>query len=371
MSPEELLEMPAGSPPPGQQSNLKDPPNLETAGRAVLLFFWISASTLFLLRMYTKLFVIRKVKLSDYSIILAWGIFMGYFAPAWLLSKVGPGVDQWNISLKNFISLLFYFHVASIMYGCCIFFIKLAILLQILEVFVPLKSNNYFFWSCHALIWINFVFYTISFFLEIFSCRPMDKVWNILITEGTCLDTTKLNIAASSINAASDVVILVLPQLRIWGLHMPLHKKIAVSAVFFVGIFACVSSVVRLAYTVHLYQTDNKSYYSYLAGVWTLPELASGIIVACLPVIPRFVRSVDPNNRLSRLGASVQELLSTVTGGSRQRSRESSRNTAKGQGDGTVVMPTGKGSESDQYPLVAMSSQASSRKDAIATKGVT
>ena len=129
-----------------------------------------------------------------------------------------------------------YFHVASIMYGCCIFFIKLAILLQILEVFVPLKSNNYFFWSCHALIWINFVFYTISFFLEIFSCRPMDKVWNILITEGTCLDTTKLNIAASSINAASDVVILVLPQLRIWGLHMPLHKKIAVSAVFFVGI---------------------------------------------------------------------------------------------------------------------------------------
>ncbi|KAK1148134.1 hypothetical protein N8T08_010773 [Aspergillus melleus] len=204
MSPEELLEMPAGSPPPGQQSNLKDPPNLETAGHTVLLFFWISASILFVVRMYTKLFVIRKVKLSDYSIILAWGIFMGYLAPAWLLAKVGPGVDQWNISLKNFISVLF---------------------------------------------------------------------------------------------------------LRIWGLHMPLHKKIAVSAVFFVGIFACVSSVVRLAYTVHLYQTDNKSYYSYLAGVWTLPELASGIIVACLPVIPRFIQHLPIHTSIHDTGHSKLQVL--------------------------------------------------------------
>ncbi|KAI9036877.1 polyketide synthase [Aspergillus affinis] len=47
MSPEQLLEMPSGSPQPGQQSNLKDPPNLLTAGRSVLLLFWIVASIIF------------------------------------------------------------------------------------------------------------------------------------------------------------------------------------------------------------------------------------------------------------------------------------------------------------------------------------
>lgn len=65
------------------------------------------------------------------------------------------------------------------------------------------------------LIWINLVFYLISTVLEIFSCRPREKAWNPLMTSGSCINVLILNVTASSINAASDLVLLILPQLTI------------------------------------------------------------------------------------------------------------------------------------------------------------
>lgn len=50
------------------------------------------------------------------------------------------------------------------------------------------------------------------------------------------MNYTVLNVVASSVNAASDIIILVLPQVRIWNLQMPLSRRIAVSAVFLVGV---------------------------------------------------------------------------------------------------------------------------------------
>ena len=111
-----------------------------------------------------------------------------------------------------------YGHVGSVMYGICAFFIKAPISLQYLEVFVPAKKSNIRYWASHLLIWLNFVFYAISTFFEIFACSPVAEVWNILITEGSCLNTLVLYIAASSINSVSDLIILVPLQVMIWGL---------------------------------------------------------------------------------------------------------------------------------------------------------
>lgn len=122
------------------------------------------------------------------------------------------------------------------MYGIIIFFIKLSILLQFLELFAPAGLTNTMYWACHSLIWINLLFYLISTFLEIFSCKPRQKAWNPLITSGSCIDTLVLNVAASAINAVSDLILLILPQLMIWRLRMAVQRRIAVSAVFLIAI---------------------------------------------------------------------------------------------------------------------------------------
>jgi hypothetical protein len=54
------------------------------------------------------------------------------------------------------------------------------------------------------------------------------------------------------INVLSDSSILALPLPVIYRLQMPWNKKWRIFAVFAVGLFACVTSVVRLAYSVEM-----------------------------------------------------------------------------------------------------------------------
>lgn len=230
------------------------------------------------------------------------------------------------------------------MYGFCIFFVKLSILLQYLQIFVPRKTRNMMYLASHALIWTNLVFYLISTFLEIFACNPIAKAWNPLITTGHCINVLALNVAASSINSLSDLAILILPQVSIWRLQMSLKRKLQTSAVFLIGILsvsmpqngdyrliqfsACVCSIIRLSFAIRLYETTDITYYSWLTGLWTYPEMASGILVACLPVSPKFFQALNEKGAFSKVRTSLKSLL-TFTIVSSQKSADS--NTAEDQ----------------------------------------
>ena len=177
---------------------------------------------------------------------------MALFAIVWLAWDIAPGVNQWNIQVKDIgpffyvclswlawlsstkLMLLQYTYVGSIMYGISIFFIKLSILLQYLRIFVPLNAHNTMYWTSHALIWTNLLFYLVETFVVAFDCKPIGA-WGPTITtrqSSRCLD---FNVAAGTLNSISDMAILILPQLTIWRLHMALREKVHVSAIFLTG----------------------------------------------------------------------------------------------------------------------------------------
>ncbi|RAL14348.1 uncharacterized protein BO97DRAFT_433014 [Aspergillus homomorphus CBS 101889] len=280
-----FLDRPAGSPPSGQISNLDDPPNLLLVGRAILLLTWFLSSIPVFIRLYTKIFIVREFRFSDCMYL---GLGMGYLATGWLINEAAPGVDQWNLRLRDFIRMLY---------------------------------RDLFFWSCHSLVWLNFIFYTICTFLEIFACRPLSKAWDVLNTDGSCLVNTRLiNIISSAFNSVSDLMLLLLPQTRIWRLHVKLRKRVFVSAVFLFGVLATTSSIIRLVYTVLLYTTTNNlSYYSWMAGVWTLPEIACGIIAGCLPSLARFFRHLARSTFLAELRSFPYNLIRYSSHPSRRR----------------------------------------------------
>ena len=128
-----------------------------------------------------------------------------------------------------------YLRVESAIYAVTVFLLKLSILLQYLRTFVPLSTRNAMFWACHVLLWLNFVFYFIIFFLTIFVCMPIRKSWVSWI-KGYCLDISKLFIAVSVINTVSDFSILILPQCVIWNLQISTKKRIRISAAFLPGL---------------------------------------------------------------------------------------------------------------------------------------
>jgi hypothetical protein len=125
--------------------------------------------------------------------------------------------------------------VGSSVYGAVQCLLKTAILLEWTRLFVPTGVRNLFWWTCHVTIALNIVFYIICTFIEIFACSPRKKQWNPTLP-GKCIDVGVLNIVSATLKFTIDMIILVLPQKVIWGLHMSAQKKVGVAILFAMGI---------------------------------------------------------------------------------------------------------------------------------------
>lgn len=58
---------------------------------------------------------------------------------------------------------------------------------------------------------------------------------------------------------------------------------------------ACVSSIIRLYYSIQLKNTGDVTYTVVIMGFWTYAEIASCILCGCLPVMPKFFQGVAKN----------------------------------------------------------------------------
>ncbi|MCJ1350127.1 MAG: hypothetical protein MMC33_000108 [Icmadophila ericetorum] len=180
-------------------------------------------------------------------------------------------------------------NTVEIVYGPTVFLTKLSILLQYHQIFVPTRAGNKLtFYSIHILIWTNLLLYFIDTFVEAFACTPREMIWNPFVTSGHCLNINANLVATASFNILSDFSIFALPLFVIWKLHLPTKEKIGVSAIFAVGLFGCIASIIRLLYTIKFVTAKDSTYTIFFVAVWAVVEIAIGIIVGCLPVLPRF-----------------------------------------------------------------------------------
>jgi hypothetical protein len=181
-------------------------------------------------------------------------------------------------------------NMANIVYGVVILAIKVAIILQCLRILSPSGIRGAAFWIFHCLLWAHVLFYVICTFIEIFICNPRAKFWDPTITTGHCMNSKAVNIAASAVNAASDFVLVLVPQMIIWRLKMSTSRKWAVASVFLVGLLACAAATVRMYYSIQLLHNTDFSWAATFMGMWVQVEIACGFLVACMPVFPRFFK---------------------------------------------------------------------------------
>lgn len=121
------------------------------------------------------------------------------------------------------------------MYGDTITIVKISILLHHLRIFAPIRKMNLLYLGSWGIIWSMTVFFTIATFLSIFGCTPREKLWNILITTGHCINIECFDIAAGVMVSISDILILLLAQHSIWKLQRTWKSKFAISMVFLTG----------------------------------------------------------------------------------------------------------------------------------------
>lgn len=78
---------------------------------------------------------------------------------------------------------------------------------------------------------------------------------------------------------------------------MPLNRQghsAILHILMLVCLSACITSILRTYYTWKIAQSPDLSYNIVPMGMWSCAELATGIVISCLPVIPKFFQHVGP-----------------------------------------------------------------------------
>ncbi|KAH8652356.1 hypothetical protein BX600DRAFT_527540 [Xylariales sp. PMI_506] len=125
-------------------------------------------------------------------------------------------------------------------------------------------------------------------FAQIFQCRPIQynwEGWKGTFGAHTCLDVNTLAITSAGLTIAQDVVILLLPVPLLIQLQASWRQKRAILIMFSLGIFATITSCIRLSYILQFAATTNPTWDYTDPLVWTELEVDVAIIVACLPPI--------------------------------------------------------------------------------------
>lgn len=128
-------------------------------------------------------------------------------------------------------------YVGQSLYTPALFLAKTAILLQYLRWFAPQKVLDPFMWySARVIIVVAAVYYSISVLITTFACSPREAIWNPLINDSTCLDTSNLVLFTCIFNITSDWIILLLPARAVCKLQIPTRSKIRIVLLFAIGL---------------------------------------------------------------------------------------------------------------------------------------
>ncbi len=91
-------------------------------------------------------------------------------------------------------------------------------------------------YSARIVIIVAGIFYTISGFITIFACSPLEANWNPLIIDARCLNNNMLVLIVCLFNIMSDITILILPARAVWKLRIPTSNKLKILLLFAIGL---------------------------------------------------------------------------------------------------------------------------------------
>lgn len=130
------------------------------------------------------------------------------------------------------------------LYGPTISVIKLSILLLYLHIFAPSRRTRVLVYGGIIVVFVgNLTLYT----LYAIFCIPRHEKSPLGLGTHQCFhQRVHLNLAAGIFNALTDYYILWIPLPIVWGMNLPLKKKIGVALVFLQGLLYDIKSLLSI-----------------------------------------------------------------------------------------------------------------------------
>ncbi|GKT46113.1 satratoxin biosynthesis SC1 cluster protein 4 [Colletotrichum spaethianum] len=137
-------------------------------------------------------------------------------------------------------------------------------------------------------------------FSLIFACTPVDKSWNPL-KDGTCLPSGPSFTAYAVVTIVSDIVVAILPIPVLLKLNIRVEKKAGLIAIFLLGLFTTVCSILRYLEIDRIQYGDGNST---MLVLWGTIEFNVGNIVSSLPFLAPVCMKKAKNYRSKYSGGS-------------------------------------------------------------------
>lgn len=281
---------------------------------AVTAAMLVCSTVFVVLRLISRIGIVRRLGWDDHFMILAWCLAFGTSFAICYGTSVGLGrheVDvpaQWDAALRKSE------YAFSVLYNPALMATKTSILIFYLTLS---KTQKIFRWAAIVTLAVVNIGGLALTFLIIFQCRPVTAAFkNPVPDSATCTNIVILYLSSAPLNIITDLAILFLPMPILTSMRLPKKQKTILIITFGFGVFVAVVDVVRIAYLQqaaknHLQdiqnhslpsggnsrnlEADDFSWYASLSFMWSAIEINVGIMCACVPALKPLVSRFLPH----------------------------------------------------------------------------
>ncbi|KAK6850552.1 hypothetical protein PG987_000186 [Apiospora arundinis] len=284
-----------------------------------------------LVRLAFKLFVLKTdVGMDDWAVLatVMAGIPSSVINTHGVVSN-GLGKDVWTLRDDQITNFGKFFYILEILYFFQVSLVKLSLLFFYMRIF-PGREIRRLLWATVA---FNCLFGMSFSLVAVFQCSPIPFYWEKWdgLHQGTCFDINAMGWSNAAISISLDIWMLAIPP-------MAAEKKIGVAAMFSVGTFVTIVSILRLRSLVHFAESRNPTWDQFEVANWSTIEINTGIICACMPSIRLLLVRLFPKVLGgSTNGKSQYYASSAANNRTNPKSRTKNATQSQSRGDGGII----------------------------------
>ncbi|KAJ6085847.1 Major facilitator superfamily domain general substrate transporter [Penicillium sp. IBT 16267x] len=269
---------------------------------------FLALGTVFVaLRFISRVFVVRRVALHDYLMLLAWVLDFGFSLSLFFAVHNGLGLHAVDVLPENKAALNKATYAFTVLYSPALMTVKSSILVFYMTLTRNQKVFRYANYVTLAVVNVAGLALTL---VNILQCRPVSAAWLAqLPSDAHCIDILTLYLSSSPVNIVTDLAILFLPMPILTQMHLPKKQKIILVITFGFGFFVAVVDVIRIAFLqqaatsredalksprIQKVGTGDFSWYASLSFMWSVVEVNVSVICGCVPSLKPLVARILP-----------------------------------------------------------------------------
>ncbi|MCJ1284378.1 hypothetical protein MMC26_003709 [Xylographa opegraphella] len=268
-------------------------------------------------RCFARFYVTRAAGPDDYLMIVAALLSWAFIVVTIIAVNHGLGSHMQVVLQRGEENLIEYAQIiwfSSIFYNACLGFIKTSVLALYARLGDPKLRRL-------ALVMIALVGCQsgANVLTCIFQCNPIEAAWNLAITNKVCVDIDAFYLANAALNITTDLLAYTLPIQLVLKLQVPFKQKCILFVMFFLGLFACISSIVRITFIPQMLVDPDATWAITAAMYWSVIETNIGILAASIPTFKAIAKRYFPRfvGESSYAGNSYLRRRTDKSGGSR------------------------------------------------------